>query len=89
MVRFKSLEDFFFSKDIQSYPNIFIKKKLIPFLFSSKNIEIKTFENEKNVLLQKFPHNLKFLNYLENKIEKIFVKTNAEKFEVMFQIKLL
>lgn len=93
----KSLEDFFFARNIQSYPQIYIKKKLIPFLFSSKNIrenycavsqETQRNTNKKPKLSpkiqtnQRFPANFKAVNFFEKTLKDAFLKSNATEIQV-------
>ena len=40
--------------------------------------------SQNKAYINKFPHNLRYFNYLKNKIEDIFLKNNAEKMEVNF-----
>jgi len=62
-----------------------VRKKLIPFLFQSKNIEKSELESGNKALNKKFPLIIKFLNYLKNKIEKTFQNNNAKNYEVLYK----
>ena len=73
---------FVISKDLYAYPYIFVKKKLIPFLFQSKNIELSKLVTGNNELNKKYHQNVKFLNKLKNRVEKTFQNNNAKNYQV-------